>query len=155
MDTTINQANNRILNIAESYITDTTKQEGWSDVKRDEILAAATYAINTAFELLESWSNLDGDRTFGVSADRTFIFDPISKRDDKPFNAMSLYFNLWPQGCMYRDNNPPKAKSLGIHFNRDDFTNIESWNAIVNDVLTAIKEAEKLLNPTNPTTKED
>ena len=152
-DMTITNANCVVRDTAVDYIEDMAKQEHLSDEKADEVLDAAQKAIDTSFELLNAWSELDGDRTFSFAVDRTFIIDPISKRDDSPLYTINFFINLWPFGCGYRNGEPPNSKTIGVYFTPRNFAQVELWNAIVNDVLAAIKVAEELITQANK--KED
>ena len=153
IDMTITNANCVVRDTAVSYIEDMAKQEHLSDEKADEVQDAAQKAIDTSFELLLAWSELDGDRTFSFAVDRTFIIDPISKRDDSPLYTLNFFVSLWPFGCGYQDGKAPDGKTIGVYFTPRNFTQVESWNAIVNDVLAAIKGVEELITQANK--KED
>lgn len=154
MDKTTTKANTTIVNTTVAFIKEMAKRKALPKEKTGEVLETARNAIDGAFEMLVAWSDLDGDRTFAVGASETFFVDPIGKRDDSPFANLNFHINLWPFGCESGGKGRmPECKTVSIYFTNRDFDNVESWEAILDDVLATIKGAEELITQANK--KED
>jgi len=134
---------------ARDYIKDVAPIAHKSPEETEELIAAARKAIDTTIELLEEWKKLGGKRAYGLSYGRSCIMEQPENRFQ--YMGLTLYFHLWPFGTDHNGTKAPESVTYGAYIHPYHF-NAEHFNALVNDTLESIKEAEELINPT---TKED